>query len=348
MDIYSTRAQLAAIDLIPRDFGFMNGLFAKDEGTVEDEKAIFDVRKGTRRMAPMVKPGAGGVIMNDRDSYETKEIEFCCIAPERVVEDDNLKGRMFNEKVLGAMTPEQRAKKIMVKDLSDMLAAIDAREEWMIRQILLTGKLEIFTYTNEGRNKKANLIADFNFTNNFAPASGKEWDGANADIAGDMEQIYDMVYAGMGQVEQIVMASDVWAALRNNATFMKTMDLLHADMGEIRTQYRGKGLRFLGYNSDGVELWASSGTFVDDDGQTKAIIPSGKLIAGGKNIIKKIYGPITQVEGVGQNAEFRTYIKKQIPYRYGRPDGTAILNRVTSCPMMMPYNVDSWAVATVL
>ena len=31
MDIYETRAQLAAIDLIPRDFAFLNGLFGKDE-----------------------------------------------------------------------------------------------------------------------------------------------------------------------------------------------------------------------------------------------------------------------------------------------------------------------------
>ena len=155
-------------------------------------------------MAPMVKPGAGGVIMNDRDGYETKEIEFCCIAPERIVEDDNLKSRAFGEKVLGAMTPEQRSKKIMVKDLSDMLAAIDAREEWMIRQILLTGKLEVFTYTNEGRNKQANLVADFGFTNNFTPAT--DWDQPGADIASDFEAIYDLVYAGMGQVEQIVMA----------------------------------------------------------------------------------------------------------------------------------------------
>ena len=348
MDIYSTRAQLAAIDLIPRDFGFLNGLFGKDEGTVEDEKAIFDVRKGSKRMAPMVKPGAGGVVMNDRDGFETKEIEFCCIAPERIVEDDNLKSRMFNEKILGAMTPEQRAKKMMVKDLSDMLAAIEAREEWMIRQILLTGKLEVFTYTNEGRNKQANLVADFGFTNNYAPASGKEWNQNGADIVYDMEKIFDMVYAGMGDVEQIIMASDVWAAMRNNEKFMKTMDLLHANLGELNTKYRGKGLRFLGYNHDGVEMYASSGTFVDDGGQVKASIPSGKLIAGGKGLIKKIYGPITQVEGVGQNAQFRTYIMKQVPYRYGRADGTAILNRITECPMMMPYNVDAWAVATVL
>ena len=348
MDIYSTRAQLAAIEVMPREFGFLDDLFGKDDGTVEDEKAIFDVKKGTTPMAPTVKPGAGGVVMTPRDGYETKEIAFCCIAPERIIEDENLKGRMFGEKVLGAMTPEQREKKILAQDLQDMRKAIARREEWMIRQILLTGKLEVFTYTNEGRSKKANLLADFNFTNFYAPAAGKEWDQSGADIVYDFEKIYDLVYAGHGNMEQIVMAQDVWTALRNNEKFMKTMDRDHVRMGEINTKYRGLGLRYLGVNHDGVEMYASSGTFVDDDGSTKLSVPNGKLIAGGKNLIKKIYGPVTQVEEPGMNAKHKTYIKKQVPLRYGSIDGNSIKNRLTSCPMMMPYNVDSWAVATVL
>lgn len=348
MDIYSTRAQLAAIELMPREFGFLDDLFGKDGGAVEDEKAIFDVKKGSQPMAPTVKPGAGGVLMTPRDGYETKEIAFCCIAPERIIEDENLKGRMFGEKVLGAMTPEQREKKILAQDLTDMRAAIARREEWMIRQIMLTGKLEVFTYTNEGRNKTANLVADFNFTNYYTPASGKEWDQSNADVAYDMEKIYDLVYAGLGSMEKIVMAHDVWTALRNNQKFMKTMDYDKARMGEINTKYRGKGLRYVGINSDGVEMYASSGTFKDDDGTTKLCIPSGKLIAGGSDLIKKIYGPVTQVEEPGMNAKHKTYIKKQVPLRYGSVESNSIKNRLTSCPMMMPVNVDAWAVATVL
>jgi hypothetical protein len=348
MDIYSTRAQLAAIDIAPREYGFLNTLFGKDEGTVEDEKAIFDVRKGSRKMAPMVKPGAGGVLMNDRDGYETKEIEFCCIAPERVVEDINLKTRMFGEKILGGMPPEQRARKYYAKDLQDMLAAIDRREEWMIRQILLYGKLEIFTYTNEGRNKNANMVADFNFTNNYAPTPGKEWDQSGADLAYDMEAMYDMAYDGNGEVTIMILAKDVWTAMRNNAKYMKTFDYLHVNMGEVDTKYEGKGLRYLGRNHDGVDMYSCNATFVDDDGMTKQVVPSGKIIAGSKGLIKKNYGPITYVEGVGANADWRTAIKKVLPYKYGLPDGTAIHNRLTSCPMMMPYNVDSWVVGTVL
>ena len=69
MDIYSTRAQLAAIDLMPREYSVLYDFFGHDAGTVEDDKAIYDYRKGSRRMAPTVHPGTGGVLM-DRDGFE--------------------------------------------------------------------------------------------------------------------------------------------------------------------------------------------------------------------------------------------------------------------------------------
>lgn len=84
MDIYSTRAQLAAIELLPREYSALFDFFCRDAGTVEDEKAIWDFRKGSRRMAPTVRPGAGGVLM-DRDGYETREIGFCCVADRKSV-----------------------------------------------------------------------------------------------------------------------------------------------------------------------------------------------------------------------------------------------------------------------
>ena len=92
MDIYSTRAQLAAIDLMPRDYSALFDLFVRDRGAVEDEKAIYDYRKGSAKMAPTVHAGAGGVLM-ERDGFETKEIGFTTIAPERIIESTNLKDR---------------------------------------------------------------------------------------------------------------------------------------------------------------------------------------------------------------------------------------------------------------
>lgn len=345
MDIYSTRAQLAAIDLMPREYSVLYDFFGNEAGNVEDDKAIYDYRKGSRRMAPMVKPGTGGVLM-DRDGFETKEIGFCQIAPERVIEDTNLKGRIFGEKVLGALTPQEREKKMLAQDLKDMRGAIQRRREWMVRQVLLTGKLEIFTYTNEGRGVAASMVADYGFTNTFTTSTG--WDQVGADIDGDMKSIFDLVYDGGGYVDVIMMAPDVASSIIANGNYMKTFDGRNINMGELNSQYRGSGLRFIGWNADGVEMYSVAGKFIDDSGNATAIMPSGKLIAGSRDVLNIYHGPVTQVEEVGMNAQHKTYIKKEVPLRYGSIDGNAIKNRLTSCPTIVPTNVDGWCVANVL
>ena len=345
MDIYSTRAQIAAIDLMPREYSVLYDFFGHDAGTVEDDKAIYDYRKGSRKMAPTVHPGTGGVLM-ERDGYETREIGFCCIAPERIIEDQNLKGRMFGERVLGAMTPQERERKILARDLTEMRKAIQRRREWMVRQVLLTGKLSIFTYTNEGRGVNPTMIADYGFTNFYTPDT--PWDQAGAKIDDDMKEIFDLVYDGLGQVDKIVMASDVASAVIHNDEFMKQYDRRNEEAGKINTKYRGSGLRFIGTNADGVQLFSLSGTFVDDDGLVKKVLPDGTLIAGSDDLLNIFHGPVTQVEETGANAQHKTYIKKEVPLRYGGIDGNTIKNRLTSCPTVVPRNVNGWCVANVL
>lgn len=346
LDIYSTRAQLAAIDLMPREYSALYDFFAHDAGAVEDDKAIYDFRKGSRRMAPMVHPGTGGVLM-DRDGYETREIGFCCIAPERVIENDDLKGRMFGERVFGAMTPQERERKMLAKDLTDMRKAIQRRREWMVRQVLLTGQLSVFTYTNEGRGIAPSMVADYQFTNFYTPDT--TWDSVGARIDRDMHELMDLVYDGLGYVDVMVMAPDVADAMKENSAYIKTFDGKNINMGELNTRYRGSGLRFIGWNSDGAEMYSLSGTFIDDDGVSKPVIPSGKLIAGGRGALLNVpSGPVTQVEETGPNAQHKTYIKKEVPLRYGSIESNAIKNRLTACPTVVPFNVDAWAVATVL
>lgn len=345
LDIYSTRAQLAAIELMPREYSFLYDTFVKDEGVVEDKKAFFDYKKGTRQMAPVVHPGTGGVLM-DRGGFETREISFCEIAPERLVDNTDIEKRAFGERVFGAMSPAERSKKLLAQDLTEMRKAIQRRREWMARQVILTGKLSVFRYTNEGRDLNTTMFADFNFTNNFTPTNA--WSTSSATIESDMQEIFDLVYNGLGYVDVIVMAPDVAGAMMANSTYMKQFDMRNVDMGEINTKYRGQGVRFIGFNADGVEMYSFAGKFTDDDKTIQSIIPSGKLIAGSKQMLKAIHGPVTQVEEPGINAQHMTYIKKEVPLRYGDIQTSAIKNRITSCPTIMPINVDSWAVASVL
>lgn len=345
IDIYSTRAQLAAIELMEHEYTFLYDTFVQDMGAVEDDKAIYDFKKGSRQMAPIVHPGTGGVLMT-RGGFETREIGFCTIAPERIIANPDLQKRAFGEEIMGAMTPAQREKQMLAKDLVEMRQAIQRRREWMARQVLLTGKLSVFRYTNEGRDLNTTLVADYGFTQKFTPAT--PWSSADAKIESDMHAIFDLVYDGLGIVDVIVMAPDVADAMMANTGYIRQFDARNIDMGEINHKYRGQGVRFIGWNSDGVEMYSFAGRFTDDDGLVKPILPSGTLIAGGRGMLKCPHGPVTQVEETGASAQHKTYIKKEVPLRYGSIDGNSIKNRLTSCPTIVPFNVDAWVVASVL
>ena len=345
LDIYSTRAQLAAIEVLPREYSFLYDLFAADMGAVEDEKAIYDFKKGVQRMAPFVVPGTGGVLM-ERDGYETLEIGFPTIAPERLLGKNDITNRFFGENVLGAMNPQQRAKKQMTQDLIDMRKAIQRRREWMVAMVLLTGKLNIFEYTEAGRNLRTNKIADYNFTNNYTPTN--LWNAAGAKIDDDMREVFDLVYDGLGMVDVIVMDPDSASAMVHNSDYMKQFDMKNADMGEIKTRYVGQGVRYWGRNADGVDMYSFSGRYLDDDGTYKRWLPHGTVIAGSRGILKVPHGPVMQVEDPGMNAEPKWYIKKEVPFRCGDVRANTVSNRLTSCPTVVPFNVDAWAVMHVL
>lgn len=346
MDIYDTRAQLAAIDLMEPEYTFLHDMTVRDGGTVEDDKAIYDYRKGNRKMAPVVHPGTGGVVM-ERDGFQTREIGFATVAPERVIEVNQLYGRSFGEKILGGMTPAERAKRMQARDIVEMRKAIQRRREHMARQVALTGSLELFEYTNEGRSKQANLIANYGFTNQFVPGTDSaNWDQAGAKIESDMQKMLDMAYNGLGFVEWIIMAPDVANALLYNTDYVKRLDARNVDVGDLNHKYRGQGVRFIGHNIDGVEMYSFSGTFIDEDGTQKPILPSGKLIMGYKGMLIEYHGPVTQVEKV--DGDPITYIKKEVPLKYSSIESNSTKNRLTSRPTIVPENVDGWVIGTVL
>lgn len=57
------------------------------------------------------------------------------------------------------------------------------------------------------------------------------------------------------------MAPDVADAMIGNSNYIKQFDGRNIDMGEINTKYRGQGVRFIGWNSDGVEMYSFAGRF---------------------------------------------------------------------------------------
>lgn len=347
-DLFSTAVMLKAIEQMPRAYTFLSDTFAADGELCEDERAIYDYRKGAQTgLAPFVVPGTGGVAIN-REGYEMREVRFSTIAPERVVTLEDVSSRMFGEAVTGALTPEQRSKKILARDLTELRQLVQNRRNWMVREVLLNGKLNIKRYTNEGVEAEASMLADFGFTNYYTPATA--WDQPGAKIDYDMQRCFDLVYDGLGEVDILVMAPDVFHVMIENNNFAKTLDMRNVDMGEINTRYKGQGVRVLGYNSDGVLMVSYSGKFMDEDHTVKSIIPSGTIIAGSSRNkpLKFMHGPIQKFTGLDESAQLHTYIKKEVPFRVGGSNSDSIATRLVSRPTVIPENVGAWAVMKVL
>jgi len=345
LDIYSTYAQLAAIERMPREHTLLWDLFVHEEGCVEENKAFYDYRKGVIQMAPIVHENTGGVVMG-RSGYEMRMFDFCTIAPERVIEAPQLQSRAFGEKIFGGMTPEQREKRMLAQDQVDMRKAIQRRREWMARQLILTGKQEIFKYTSEGRDKVATLHADFGFTQFYVPET--KWSQPGAKVEYDMKCINDQVVnEGMGEVDIYLMAPDVVEAMYANSDYLNQHNIIRLDTGKLESTYKGPGLRFLGRNADGIDMYSYSGKFIDDDKVVKPYIPNGHVIAGKRGMLKCTHGPVLQVESMDAK-QHKAYAKREVPLRYASIDGNTIKNRITSRPALMPYNVDGWCIAQVL
>lgn len=347
-DLFSTAVMLKAIEQTPRVFTFLSDTFAADGGLCEDERAMYDYRKGAESgLAPFVVPNAGGVTIN-RDPYEMRQIQFSTVAPQRVLQLEDVSSRMFGEAVTGAMTPEQRSKRVLARDLMELKTMVQNRRNWMVREVLLKGKLAIQRYTNAGIEKEASMLADFGFTNFYTPVN--PWDAAGANIHYDMEKAFDMVYDGLGDVDIMVMGAGVFEAMMNDEGFTRTLDMDKVYMDEIATRYAGQGVRYRGTNSDGVKMVTYSGHFINDQRAREYHIPAGYVLMGStrNKPVKLMHGPINKVTGKDESATMHTYVKKEVPFRIGDSNSDSITTRLVSRPTVVPENVGAWCVMKVL
>ena len=344
--LYDTWKQIKALEMTPPIHTFLSDTFTQNEGAVMAEDARYDYYKGTVPMAPFVVPGTGGKNM-PREKFQTKDIGFPTIAPERTVNyDEYAMQRMFGEEIGGSLDPNSRLAKLKAQDLAFLRNAIAAREEWMTAQVLFTGRLDILEYL-EGGQVKASRAADYDFTNQYAP--DKKWNESGADVYGDFMQMIDMVSEGNGSPDIAIFGVDVRSAILSDEKLLKLLDVRNGFFGRVepdKSNYQ-KATQYVGTLSTGTELYCYTGKYRETmGGAEKLLIPKGKILLGGGKLLRKFYGPVAQVEKEGEDP--KVYAAPQVPFRYSKAGSDSSMQRLTSRPMLVPYNVDAWAVGTVL
>lgn len=346
ISIYETRTMLQALEAMMPVRTFFRDTFFPNVITFPTEKVDIDVKKGKRKMAPFVARNKGGITM-DRGTFRTDAYEAPYVAPQRTITKNDINNRMIGEIIYTTRTPEQRARELLAKDLTELDDMVVRREEWMCREMLLNGKITIKGWVDKvGGSEYVEDEIDLNFTNKDTLSGDDAWDKTTSNKYGDLETVRRIIIQKSGINPNVaIMANNVVDLLVADETFQKMMDIRNFTFGAVAPRINANGTTYIGTLPGlGIELYTYDEWFIDDDGNEKAMVPDDYLIMGRTGMGTRLYGAITQIE---EDNEFHTYEAAKVPKVWVDRNNDTKMIRLASRPLPKPDDVDSWYVLKV-
>lgn len=334
---YTTREMVEAIELAPPVRNFLTRTFFPRERTHVAEKIEVDVKKGKRVMAPFVSPRIGGKVIT-RQGFQTNEFTTPRIAPERVMTIDDISKRTLGENVYSKKTPSQREDELLVDDLKELDDSIQRRVEWMCRQVIFEGKLDVVD-----KEAGVDFQIDYGFKNITVLTSDKYWSLSTVNPMPLLKKERRRIIKESGVApDMLLFAEDTIDTFIDNPFIKEAMNIRNMQNIEIKPRIIDEALTFYGrIASLGLDIYSYNESFINDEGGEEDIIPSGAcLMASSKGIGGLEFGLITQIE----DKKFQSYEAKQVPKIYCNETSEVKTLRLTSRPLPKPDDIASWSV----
>lgn len=346
VDLYDPRTMMDALERMAPVHTFIKNTFFTNEETFPSKHVDVDFYKGKRRIAPFVHPKIGGTTVENR-GYSTQSYEPPLVAPDKITTADDLMQRTAGEPLYGGLTPAQRAARRIGKDLSELDEMITRREEWMAAQAVFTGKIPV---VGEGLDEEI----DFNFTNKVTLSGADLWSDPDSDPISDLENwVRQVRQNGFVNPDSCIMAYDAANAFINHSKVRDLLDTRRIEVGAIQPEQLPNGVTYLGrINKLGLDIYQYDEWYLDDwtdpDNPTeKPIVPSGTVaVISTQANFSLLYAAITIVDM--DTKQWATVEASRVPDTWvtKKPDRRFV--QVSSKPLPVPHEVDSWYVATVL
>lgn len=341
------RTMLALVERMAKPKTYLRDTFFKNKVTFPTEKVDVDFRKGHRKLAPFVHKKIGGKIV-ENSGYQTKEFSPPLVAPDKITTAFDLVTRSAGENIYSGKTPEQRAGEKLVRDLAELEDMITRREEFMCSQALFFGQIEVI---GEGFEE----VIDFGFTNKETLSGTDKWSDPSSNPYGDLKRwIRQVQIKGMVNPDVVVMSSDVVDSFINHQSIKDILNIRNLYIGEVRTAKElPNGVSYVGTLSGlNVDIYEYNEYYLDDftDSEnpvTKPLVPDGTVaLLSTAAQYNMAYGAITIIDK--DSGSFVTYESERVPDQWieKRPDRQFL--SLSSKPLPIPREVDSWFIAKVL
>lgn len=354
LDIFKTHYLLAAVEtnLTPARTFLRDRYFPTNDATdlFATEDVLVEYKDGNKKVAPFVAPRHKGITILRSGSYMERYTPPLT-APRRVLTIDDLNRRGFGEALMSDLTPEQRQATLLMKDMDELSEMITRREEVMAAEIMTTNKCVMKHYADDLTKPVEEKVLQFydGETNPAEYVPGVKWDAAGAKIIDDIHAMIGMLSSRGLPATDLIVSSDVAAAIINDETIQKFFDIARYNVGTFQPEELPNGVsRILVLNVYGrnINIYAYDESYENEDGEDTPLIPAGTVILTAPNVGRTMYGAVTQVEQT--DGQFHTYKGRRIPKYLSDPVKDVRTITISSAPLLIPNNINPWIVAHVL
>lgn len=344
VSIYEPRTMGRIIQKLPPVRTFFRSTFFRHEEPFVTENVDVDFRKGSRKVAPFVSRLIGGKVVPNT-GYETKTYTPPLVAPEKVTTIDDLLERRIGENMYSGKTPAQRAVEKMAKDFIELREQITRREELMCAQTIFTGSIPII---GDGVNE----VITFGFTNKETiTTAAKKWTNEASDPIGDLRRWHEEVQKkGFLNCDICVMGKDVIAAFIKHKNVKELLDVKNYNLAVIQPRQLPNGVTYIGTIHElCLDIYKYNEWYLDDwtdpaNPEDKPLVPDNQLALLSSNTDWSMYyGAITLISE--PDGVFRTVEGKLVPDTWTKRKPARRFLNVSSAPLCVPHDVDSWFVA---
>lgn len=344
VSIYEPRTMGRIVSKLPPVRTFFRSTFFRHEETFVTKNVDVDFVKGTRKVAPFVSRLIGGKIVPNT-GYSTKTYTPPLVAPEKVTTVDDLLQRQPGENPYSGRTPAERAVVKMAQDFTELRDQITRREELMCCQSIFTGTIPVI---GDGVNE----IIDFGFTNKETITTAtKKWTNAASDPIEDLKRWHETVQkTGFVNCDMCVMGSDVAKAFINHEKVMKQLDVKNYHLAVIEPKQLPNGVTYIGtIHEIGLDIYKYNEWYLDDwtapdAPEEKPLVPVDTLaLLSSTANYSMYYGAITLIDEATGN--FRTVEGKYVADTWAKRKPARRFLNLSSAPLCVPHDVDSWFVA---
>ena len=348
ISIYDPRTMGKLVERMPKVHTFVRDTFFRNRETFDTQKIDVDFKKGNRALAPFVHKKKGGATI-DNEGFQTNTYEPPLVAPNKITTIDDILKRTPGESLYNGKSPNQRAVEKMQRDFTELDEMITRREEWMCCQSLFRGKILIL----DKNGKAIQEEIDFQFTNKETLKTADSWKtkkgGKIAQLKAWRKQVQKK---GFVNCNICLMGSDALEAFLSDEEVQKMLDVRRFEVAVIAPKELPNGATYIGtIHEIGMDIYTYNEWYLDN--WTNAEKPEDKPLLP-DNIVALLsteanysvyYGAVGIVDEAGKT--IAVVEGSRIPEQWVERRPARRFLQLSSAPIPVPHEVDSWFIATV-